>query len=120
MSCLRQLSTREAREVSEHAVSLAGEPREAKDKYSYVTKDKDKPKAAITETGLEGALFAMLDKERDKKMISDVQDTLVSLLQALAADNLTRWLTLIKDVLQASSGLFCSILHFLSGGDLGD
>ena len=91
--------------MSEHAVSLATEPRDPKDKYSYVIKDKDKPKAAITETGLEGALFSMLDKERDKKMISDVQDTLVSLLQALAADNLTRWLTLIKDVLQASSGM---------------
>ena len=33
-----------------------------------------------------------------------VRVTLVSMLQALAANNLTRWLVLIKDVLQASSG----------------
>ena len=33
-----------------------------------------------------------------------VRDTLVSMLQALAANNLTRWLVLIKDLFQASSG----------------
>ncbi len=58
----------------------------------------------ITETGLEGALFRMLDKETDRKLVSQVQDTLVSLLQALAAENLTRWLVLIRDVLQSTSG----------------
>ena len=55
-------------------------------------------------TGLEGALFSMLDAESDRKLCSDVQDTLVSVLQALAADHLTRWLALIKDVLQATTG----------------
>ena len=92
VSCLRQLSTREAREVSEHALTLAGESRETRERLG------------LTETGLEGALFAMLDQENDRKMMSDVQDTLISMLQALAAENLRRWLTLIKDVLQASTG----------------
>ena len=56
------------------------------------------------DTGLEGTLFGLLDLETDRKLLSDVQDTLVSILQAMAADNLTRWLVLIKDVLQASTG----------------
>lgn len=94
VSCLRQLAQREAREVSEHALSLALESRE-KDKSG---------RPIIIETGLEGALFGLLDKETDRKLMSDVQDTLVSMLQTLAADNLTRWLALIKDVLQATSG----------------
>lgn len=58
----------------------------------------------IGETGLEGALFSMLDREVDGKLVSDVQDTLVSLLQSLAILNLTRWLQLLKDVLSASTG----------------
>lgn len=90
VACLRQLAQREAREVCEYALTLAGEIRDMKEK------------PAITETGLEGALFALLDTEGDRQLVSDVQDTLVSMLQALAADNLTRWLVLIKDVLQVS------------------
>ena len=93
VACLRQLAQREAREVCEYALTLANE-------IKYAGKDK----AFITETGLEGALFSLLDTETDRKLISDVQDTLVSMLQSLAADNLTRWLFLIKDVLQATAG----------------
>lgn len=92
VSCLRQLSTREAREISEHALTLAQEGKEVRERLG------------LGDTGLEGAMFAMLDKENDRKMISDVQDTLISMLQALAAENLKRWLVLIKDVLQASTG----------------
>ena len=92
VSCLRQLSTREAREVSEHALALAAEGKETRERLG------------LGEWGLEGALFGMLDKETDRKMQSDVQDTIVSLLQTLAADNLKRWLALSKSVLQASTG----------------
>ena len=86
--------------MSEHALTLAGESRETRERLG------------LTETGLEGALFAMLDQENDRKMMSDVQDTLISMLQALAAENLRRWLTLIKDVLQASTGR-CPLLSHL-------
>ena len=107
VSCLRQLVQREAAEVSEHALSLA------------TTSDRQSggmgsgpsgsagvgvAKLGITETGLEGALFGVLDRDIDRRLCSDVQDTLISLLQSLAATHLTRWLALIKDVLQASSG----------------
>ena len=86
--------------MSEHALTLANESRETRERLG------------LGDTGLEGALFAMLDQENDRKMMSDVQDTLISMLQALAAENLRRWLTLIKDVLQASTGRCPIISHF--------
>ncbi|CAH1791410.1 unnamed protein product [Owenia fusiformis] len=91
VACLRQLSQREAKEVCEHAMTLLPEKKE------------DRADAIITETGLEGALFRLLDTENDKKLISDLKDTLVSMLQTLAGDNLGRWILLLKDVLQATS-----------------
>lgn len=94
VACLRQLVTREAKEVSEHALNLA---------VDDTSKD-GKPDFGITESGLEGALFAMCDTEVDEKLISDIQDTLVSLLQSLATQNLTRWLNLVREVLSASTG----------------
>lgn len=98
VGCLRQLVTREAGEVSEQALTLAvGEGKEGQ------------ADSLITETGLEGALFGMMDTEIDGKLISDVQDTIDSLLQSLATKNLTRWLKLLKDVLSASTGIQ---LHF--------
>ncbi|XP_064600027.1 HEAT repeat-containing protein 5B-like isoform X2 [Liolophura sinensis] len=89
VACLRQLATREAREVIEHALTLAD--------------DDTQPGAKLTDMGLEGELFGMMDTETDGKLISDVQDTLVSLLQSLATDNLSRWLLLIKDILSQST-----------------
>lgn len=92
MACLRQLVTREAKEVSAMALTLAGDGKD------------NRPLTNIGEAGIEGALFGMLDTEVDGKLVSDVQDTLVSLLQSLAITNLTRWLQLLKDVLSASTG----------------
>lgn len=89
VGCLRQLVTREAGEVSDQALTLAG--------------DGTNEDSIVTETGLEGLLFGMMDTETDGKLISDVQDTLVSLLQSLATQNLTRWLLLLKGVLSAST-----------------
>ena len=87
--------------MSEHALVLANE---VKEMPCFGPKDKDKPSTSvITETGLEGALFSLLDKETDRRMCSHIQDTLISMLQALASEHLKKWLTLIKDVLQASS-----------------
>lgn len=98
VGCLRQLVTREAGEVSEQALTLA------------VSEGKEgPPDSIITDTGLEGALFGMMDTETDGKLISDVQDTIDSLLQSLATQNLTRWLKLLKDVLSASTDTTSSI-----------
>lgn len=58
----------------------------------------------MTETGLPGILFSMLDTETDSKLIKDIHDTLTSMLQVLAADNLSLWLSLCKDVLTVATG----------------
>lgn len=108
ISCLRQLSQREAREVCEHAMSLVIESR------STTTTAPVPPAAttttttiveglAITDTGLPGVLFGMLDTETDAALIRGIHDTLNSMLQMLAADHLSLWLGLCKDVLTVAT-----------------
>jgi hypothetical protein len=66
----------------------------------------------ITESGLPGVLFSMLDTETDNRLIKDIHDTLTSMLQMMAADNLSQWLSLCKDVLTVATGQnFLQILH---------
>lgn len=65
----------------------------------------------ISETGLPGVLFSMLDTEVDNKLIKDIHDTLTSMLQILAAENLAQWLSLCKDVLTVATGTFTC--HFI-------
>uniref|UniRef100_A0A674CFH7 HEAT repeat-containing protein 5A n=1 Tax=Salmo trutta TaxID=8032 RepID=A0A674CFH7_SALTR len=84
VACLRQLAQREAAEVCEYAMSLAH--------------------LNITETGLEGVLFGMLDRETDRKLCHDIHDTLGHMLSSLAVDKLSHWLKLCKDVLAATTG----------------
>ncbi|XP_063929374.1 HEAT repeat-containing protein 5B isoform X4 [Zophobas morio] len=89
ISCLRQLAQREAKEVCEHAMTFASESRDNNTVEGLL----------ITETGLPGVFFSMLDTETDAALIKDIHDTLISMLQMLAADNLSQWLGLCKDVL---------------------
>lgn len=90
VACLRQLAQREAKEVCEHALTLTTE---------------DANGIVITETGLPGLLFGMLDTETDDEMIKNIHDTLNSMLQMLASDNLTQWLGLCKKVLTVAKEL---------------
>uniref|UniRef100_A0A8B9QLQ6 HEAT repeat-containing protein 5B n=1 Tax=Apteryx owenii TaxID=8824 RepID=A0A8B9QLQ6_APTOW len=116
VACLRQLAQREAAEVCEYAMSLvknagdkenssininpfapgAGSRRDIHSRHQGVN---------ITETGLEGVLFGMLDRETDRKLCSDIHDTLGHMLSSLAVENLSHWLMLCKDVLAASSDM---------------
>lgn len=50
-------------------------------------------------------LFAMLDCETDSRLIKDIHDTITSMLQMLAADNLSQWLSLCKAVLTVATGI---------------
>ncbi|NXJ75098.1 HTR5B protein, partial [Trogon melanurus] len=116
VACLRQLAQREAAEVCEYAMSLA---KNAGDKEnSGINTNPFAPGAGsrrdahcrhqgvnITETGLEGVLFGMLDRETDRKLCSDIHDTLGHMLSSLAVENLSHWLMLCKDVLAASSDM---------------
>lgn len=94
VSCLRQLLQREAREVREHAQSLVPQGMLPADQR------KDAP---LPETGLEGALFALLDTETDKELRQHIKEALTSLVQATASDLLSYWLTLCKDILGSTS-----------------
>ncbi|XP_071403558.1 HEAT repeat-containing protein 5A-like, partial [Centroberyx affinis] len=95
VSCLRQLAQREALEVSEHAVALVKElPR----------RDNTQLDVTIKEVGLEGALFTLLDRERDPGLRRDLQETLVHMMASSATGGkLGHWLKLCKDVLSASA-----------------
>lgn len=86
ISCLRQLTTREAKEVTEHAISI------------FTDDD-----GLLSEYGLMGVLFGMLDTESDPEMIKNIHDTIISMLQMLAADNLSQWLSMCKRVLTVAS-----------------
>uniref|UniRef100_A0A8B9GKG0 HEAT repeat-containing protein 5B n=1 Tax=Amazona collaria TaxID=241587 RepID=A0A8B9GKG0_9PSIT len=92
VACLRQLAQREAAEVCEYAMKNLN----------------NSPGINITETGLEGVLFGMLDRETDRKLCSDIHDTLGHMLSSLAVENLSHWLMLCKDVL--ASGIFFVIV----------
>ncbi|XP_048863458.1 HEAT repeat-containing protein 5B isoform X4 [Brienomyrus brachyistius] len=96
VACLRQLAQREAAEVCEYATSLARKAGDAKDSGTI--------NLNITETGLEGVLFGMLDRETDRKLCSDIHDTLGHMLSSLAVEKLSHWLKLCKDVLAATTG----------------
>ncbi|XP_048456388.1 HEAT repeat-containing protein 5A-like [Rhincodon typus] len=86
IACLRQLAQREAAEVLEHARALA--------KESSVN---------ISETGLEGALFSLLDRESDQRLCRDIQETLSYILSSMAVENLSHWIKLCNEVLSASA-----------------
>lgn len=86
ISCLRQLTTREAKEVTEHAISI------------FTDDD-----GLLSDYGLMGMLFAMLDTESDPEMIKNIHDTILSMLQMLAVDNLSQWLSMCKRVLTIAS-----------------
>ncbi|CAO2604290.1 HEAT repeat-containing protein 5B [Lemmus lemmus] len=125
VACLRQLAQREAAEVCEYAMSLA---KNAGDKESAganvspfvpgVSHRGDihcrHQGVNITDTGLEGLLFGMLDRETDRKLCSDIHDTLGHMLSSLAVEKLSHWLMLCKDVLAASSDMSTAAL--LSSG----
>uniref|UniRef100_A0A8C9T2G7 HEAT repeat-containing protein 5B n=1 Tax=Scleropages formosus TaxID=113540 RepID=A0A8C9T2G7_SCLFO len=95
VACLRQLAQREAAEVCEYATSLARKAGDSKDGTAI--------NLNITETGLEGVLFGMLDRETDRKLCSDIHDTLGHMLSSLAVEKLSHWLKLCKDVLAATT-----------------
>lgn len=55
---------------------------------------------------MEGVLFGMLDRETDRKLCSDIHDTLGHMLSSLAVEKLSHWLKLCKDVLAATTGKY--------------
>uniref|UniRef100_A0A3Q3XJ80 HEAT repeat containing 5A n=1 Tax=Mola mola TaxID=94237 RepID=A0A3Q3XJ80_MOLML len=112
--CLRQLVQREALEVSEHAVTLVKElPRRDNTQLGEPETPDKNPLMFQSEVGLEGALFALLDRESDPGLRRDIQETLVHMMVSRATSGkLGHWLKLCKDVLSATSGGFSPCLIF--------
>ena len=50
-----------------------------------------------------GLLFSLLDAETDPKLLKHIRETITSMLQALADNDLKHWLALCKQVLLASN-----------------
>ncbi|KAM5293389.1 HEAT repeat-containing protein 5B [Ctenodactylus gundi] len=116
VACLRQLAQREAAEVCEYAMNLAKNAGDKENSGANVSPFAPGVSSRsdihcrhqgvnITETGLEGLLFGMLDRETDRKLCSDIHDTLGHMLSSLAVEKLSHWLMLCKDVLAASSDM---------------
>uniref|UniRef100_A0A671MKD1 HEAT repeat-containing protein 5A n=1 Tax=Sinocyclocheilus anshuiensis TaxID=1608454 RepID=A0A671MKD1_9TELE len=107
VACLRQLAQREAVEVSEHAVALVKElpcrdntqlGESASPPLHNIVSSQH-----VSEVGLEGALFSLLDRESDPRLCRDIQETLVHMMSLAAESSLAHWLKLCKDVLSASA-----------------
>ena len=57
----------------------------------------------FAEYGLPGILFSILDHELDVALSSNIHDTLTSVMQSMAAENLTSWLSLLREVLTVTN-----------------
>lgn len=119
VACLRQLAQREAKEVCEHALTLIPET-QARIGGTGSCKDSLGSGPVLTDSGLPGVLFGMLDTETDRQLVSDIHDTLTSMLQALAEDHLSHWLGLCKDVLTSSADVSGSPGSGTKDGEVGE
>ncbi|KAB7498931.1 HEAT repeat-containing protein 5B [Armadillidium nasatum] len=91
VSCLRQLSQREAWEVCEHALSYTNNLDESPTGFVRI------------ENGLPGILFNLLDTEMDKILEQHIHHAITSMLLALATSQLSLWLTICREVLTSAT-----------------
>ena len=90
VGCLRQLAHREAEDICKQGMKVIEENEEIKKRMFIAGK------------GIEGLLFSLLDAEVEPGLQKHIRETLVSLLQTLAVDNVGHWLGLCKQVLLAT------------------
>lgn len=91
ISCLHQLSQREAKEVSEHVYVWL------KDNNKMLLKNSFK-----NDHGFAGMLFTILDHEKDTITVNNIHKIIISLVQALITESLSQWLNLCKEVLTSA------------------
>ena len=96
-SCLRQLSHKESKEISDIVANEANVG--VKDTHHVENI------MAYGESGLPGILFSALDQEEDKFVIKDCQETLLCLLGSIDSKNLSSWIVLCKEILTTSSSV---------------
>ncbi|TRY62849.1 hypothetical protein TCAL_08197 [Tigriopus californicus] len=89
VSCFRQFAQREAKEVCEQAMTLINQE-SLKDTHNLDS-------LHFTDSGLPGILFSILDHELDPLLLSNIHDTLLFIMQSMASENLTSWLSLLRE-----------------------
>ena len=110
VSCLRQLAQKEASDICKYAevVDFTDVENDHDDGVAYYMEDDgctfDSQSPVVMrlnyQSGLPGMLFSMLDYETDFGIISDIHDTLTSIMQVMTiSDNLKIWLALCREVL---------------------
>ena len=107
VSCLYQLSQREAKEVCEHASiylsSLSNSANTSTNSaINSISSNSNLRKSINSEHGLPGLLFRFLDEECDRKLIEDVQKIITSLVYSLTNTHLNQVISLCKEVLTSS------------------
>lgn len=119
VSCLYQLSQREAKEVCEHAAAFLGSVSSSNgptqnstnsttgstgsNNHLGASANSNKLKKSLNvEHGLAGLLFRFLDEEHDRKLIEDVQKIITSLVYSLTSSALNQVISLCKEVLTSS------------------
>ena len=114
VSCLRQFAQKEASDICKHAetVDFNDIEYDHDDGVSYYIEDDGCTFDSVSpvvmrlnyQSGLPGMLFSMLDYETDCGIISDIHDTLTSIMQVMTvSDSLTIWLALCREVLSETS-----------------
>ncbi|QQP56837.1 Uncharacterized protein FKW44_001638, partial [Caligus rogercresseyi] len=95
VSCLRQFAQREAKEVCHHALTPMEKNGGSSSSCSGGGDSHPTPEfLQFKDSGLPGV---------DPTMISNIHDTLNSIMQSMAAENLTNWLSLLREVLTVST-----------------
>ena len=114
VSCLRQFAQKEASDICKHAeiVDFNDVENDHDDGVAYYIEDDGCTFDSLSpivmrlnyQSGLPGMLFSMLDYETDCGIISDIHDTLTSIMQVMTmSDNLKIWLALCREVLSDTS-----------------
>uniref|UniRef100_A0A0K0FQ92 HEAT repeat-containing protein n=1 Tax=Strongyloides venezuelensis TaxID=75913 RepID=A0A0K0FQ92_STRVS len=111
IACLKQLLQRESIEVKEHASNLVPQ--------SMIERHDSKNDCILPETGLEGALFELLDIETDPEMVCNIKESIIFLVQATGGEHLNFWMVMVKDILASSRNEVSLINGERDDGDKG-
>ncbi|KAL3097039.1 hypothetical protein niasHS_002755 [Heterodera schachtii] len=109
LACLRQLLQQESRQVREHAKALMPtgmmEQRQNRLTAGGQLMSGATEKVLLAESGLEGALFDMLDTETELEMRQHLKQCILSLLQTDTEERLGFWLSLCRDALANTASM---------------
>ena len=96
VSCLRQFAQREAATICHLAAKMNDD--DILEDIDEIPGMEGGRLHLNTQYGLPGLLFSLLDHELDPSLISDIHDTLNSIVHTMAAENLSQWLCLCREV----------------------